>query len=281
MSMYTRCPDCQTHFRVSREQLQASSGQVRCGRCQSVFDAFATLSAQPPTAPRARGAASPPPPAVSGSETRSVTMPPAANVPGSTLEVERAEAFTESPASQGNDEVLTLPDDLFGSGIAATAGGRRWPWALGSVVLMLAFALQTFFFFGSELAVAVPDLRPVLSQACEWLGCQIALARLPDQLFIEASDMQVLNPARPGEVLLTATIRNRAPVAQDLPLLEVTLTDALNQTAARKVFYPAQYLDKSTEQPVSVGPNQEILVKLYLDTSNIKPTGYRLYLFFA
>jgi len=281
MSMYTRCPNCQTHFRVSREQLQASSGQVRCGRCQSVFDAFATLSAQPPTAPRPRGAASPSPPASSGLETRSITMPPAAAGPGNTLEVDRAEALTESPASKANDEVLTLPDDLFGSGIAAAAGERRWPWALGSVILMLALALQTLFFFGSELAVAVPDLRPVLSQACEWLGCQIALARLPDQLFIEASDMQVLNPAHPGEVLLTATIRNRAPVAQDLPLLEVTLTDALNQTAARKVFYPAQYLDKSTEQPVSVGPNQEILVRLYLDTSNIKPTGYRLYLFFA
>ncbi|MEO8631547.1 MAG: MJ0042-type zinc finger domain-containing protein, partial [Betaproteobacteria bacterium] len=54
MSMYTRCPHCETHFRVTREQLQASSGQVRCGRCQEVFDAFATLAAQlPPTPPKA------------------------------------------------------------------------------------------------------------------------------------------------------------------------------------------------------------------------------------
>ena len=68
---------------------------------------------------------------------------------------------------------------------------------------------------------------------------------MPDQLFIEASDLQVLNPARPGEVLLTATIRNRAAVTQELPLIELTLTDALNQTAARKVFYPADYMDKS------------------------------------
>ena len=55
----------------------------------------------------------------------------------------------------------------------------------------------------------------------------------------------------------------------------------LNQTAARKVFYPSEYLDKSSDTPTSVGPNQEILVKLYLNTSDIKPTGYRLYLFFA
>jgi hypothetical protein len=93
--------------------------------------------------------------------------------------------------------------------------------------------------------------------------------------------MQVLNPARPGEVLFTATIRNRAQVAQELPLLEVTITDALNQTAARKVFYPVQYLDKTQGELTSVASNQEILVKLYLDTGDIKPTGYRLYLFFA
>ena len=70
-------------------------------------------------------------------------------------------------------------------------------------------------------------------------------------------------------------------MAQELPLLEVTLTDAMNQTAARKVFYPARVPGQVHRAAGGVGPNQEILVKLYLDTGDIKPTGYRLYLFFA
>jgi hypothetical protein len=148
-------------------------------------------------------------------------------------------------------------------------------------VLLVLVAAQGLFFFGTDLAASMPGVRPVLIQGCDWLGCHIALARMPDQLFIEASDMQVLNPARAGEVLFTATIRNRAQVAQELPLLEVTITDALNQTAARKVFYPVQYLDKTQGELTGVAANQEILVKLYLDTGDIKPTGYRLYLFFA
>jgi predicted Zn finger-like uncharacterized protein len=272
--MYTRCPTCQTHFRVSREQLQASSGQVRCGRCQSVFDAFASLSAQPPAATRTRPVTTPP--AFTQKE-----QPAEASAPPSS---EARAGLMEDPAgptSQTHDEILTLPDDLFGSGGSASEPRRKLPWAIASIVLLLVLAGQALFFFGSEVAASVPSLRGTLTQACDWLGCRIALARLPDQLFIEASDMQVLNPARAGEVLLTATIRNRAPVAQDLPLLEVTLTDALNQTAARKVFYPVHYLDKSQEQLSAVGPNQELLVKLYLDTSEIKPTGYRLYIFFA
>jgi predicted Zn finger-like uncharacterized protein len=274
--MYTRCPTCQTHFRVSREQLQASSGQVRCGRCQIVFDAFATLSAQPPTAARSKGPATAP-----VSPPTEQTMAAGAAEKPAPPEKHVEEESAARPLVQIHDEVLTLPDDLFGSSVVAQETGRRWPWAAGSAVLLLLLALQGLLFFGSELAASMPALRAGLSQGCEWLGCRIALARIPDQLFIEASDMQVLNPTRTGEVLLTATIRNRASVAQELPLLEVTLTDALNQTAARKVFYPAQYLDKTQQQLAAVGPDQEILVKLYLDTSDIKPTGYRLYLFFA
>ena len=48
MSMFTRCPHCDTVFRVTPQQLQVSSGQVRCGRCQEVFDAFSTLTSRLP-----------------------------------------------------------------------------------------------------------------------------------------------------------------------------------------------------------------------------------------
>jgi len=240
-----------------------------------VFDAFATLSAQPPTA-RTRGASTEPVP-VRAAETHV----PAPSTSSAQAHEDERPAHIGPASFPAHDEILTLPDDLFGSGIAPQETGRRWPWAVGGVLLLLLLCAQGLFFFGTDLAASVPGLRPALTQGCEWFGCRVALARIPDQLFIDASDMQFLDPARAGEVLLTATIRNRAAVTQELPLLEVTLTDPLNQTAARKVFYPAQYLDKTQGQLAGVAPNQEILVKLYLDTGNIKPTGYRLYLFFA
>lgn len=36
----TRCPACQTAFRVTADQLYARNGQVRCGRCLTVFNAL-------------------------------------------------------------------------------------------------------------------------------------------------------------------------------------------------------------------------------------------------
>jgi predicted Zn finger-like uncharacterized protein len=39
----TQCPNCQTIFRVTSEILRVAEGQVRCGRCQTQFDALARL----------------------------------------------------------------------------------------------------------------------------------------------------------------------------------------------------------------------------------------------
>lgn len=70
--MQTRCPECQTVFRVTPEQLKARAGNVRCGHCQTAFNALdsllealptAPLSAQDPTTtPAALDSPTPPPP---------------------------------------------------------------------------------------------------------------------------------------------------------------------------------------------------------------------------
>jgi hypothetical protein len=174
---------------------------------------------------------------------------------------------------------LTLPDELFGMPTARTR--RLGAWALGSIALLLALAGQVTWLFPGELAARFPPASQALAAYCEALGCQVKLPRLPEQLFIEASDLQLLDPARPNQVLLTATMRNRAPVAQEFPMLELTLTNQVNQTEARKVFAPGEYLDRSVDSGRGLGADQEVSLRLYLDTGTIKPAGYRLYLFFS
>lgn len=41
--MLTRCPQCRTVFRVTAGQLKARAGHVRCGRCQTAFNALQML----------------------------------------------------------------------------------------------------------------------------------------------------------------------------------------------------------------------------------------------
>ena len=50
MSLATRCSECGTMFRVVQDQLRVSEGWVRCGRCDTVFnalDALVDLDAEP------------------------------------------------------------------------------------------------------------------------------------------------------------------------------------------------------------------------------------------
>lgn len=46
--MYTRCPDCQTAFRLSAAVLKKAQGRVRCGGCGSTFNALDHLSEERP-----------------------------------------------------------------------------------------------------------------------------------------------------------------------------------------------------------------------------------------
>lgn len=43
MALVTFCPGCNVAFRVNASQLQMHSGDVRCGRCQQIFNGFSTL----------------------------------------------------------------------------------------------------------------------------------------------------------------------------------------------------------------------------------------------
>lgn len=64
-SLQTRCPNCDTRFRVTDEQLSIAKGKVRCGNCMEVFNAIdhqvkpaAPAAPPPPTSPASSDAES-------------------------------------------------------------------------------------------------------------------------------------------------------------------------------------------------------------------------------
>ena len=304
--MYTRCTHCDTVFRVTPQQLQVSSGKVRCGRCNEVFDAFSSLSAQLPAAvPQEAAPPGPiesfePPPSWTvatqdldepAAEAAVAEVPeplpaealaeeaPAEPVPAEPVpQPERAQPASAVAPPVRHEADLTLPDELF---INPRPPGAHRAWSVGAALLALLMVAQVAWVFATPIAHRLPALRPALEAFCAGAGCIVALPRLPDQLFIEASDLQLLDAARPNEVLLTVTLRNRAPVTQAYPLLELTLTGVANQVASRKVFQPREYLERGVDAALGIGANQEVSIRLYLSTGTVRAAGYRLYLFFA
>ena len=45
--LITTCTQCGARFRVTPGQLNAKQGQVRCGRCRTVFNGFQSLERHP------------------------------------------------------------------------------------------------------------------------------------------------------------------------------------------------------------------------------------------
>ena len=149
----------------------------------------------------------------------------------------------------------------------------RWPFLLAILILFSVLLGQMAHRFRSDLAIALPSLQPVMLAA----GWDIPLPRKAELVSIEASDLQA--DAAKGQLILMATLKNRAPYVQDLPALELALTDTQDAVVSRRVLHPADYLT-GTAAPAGFQANGEIPVKLWIEAKDLVPSGYRLYVFY-
>lgn len=297
--MITYCPSCHTHFRVHAEQLAARAGQVRCGRCSRVFDALEhlieeTASARPPR----------PKP---GIEARRDDAVDADRVPESaarqapdngamapTHAIARSgEAVAEAPdtalmlkpaiAAPANAESVTASGaGSFGFGPVAAAepaaSARRWAWIPGMLLLLLLLAQAAYHYRGA-ITLAFPETKPYAAALCVSLGCELPLPRRAELTSIEASDLQA-DTTNPNVMVLSATLKNRASFNQQHPLLELTLTDPQDRAVLRRVLAPQDYLGRVVDTQTEFAANTEIAIKVFIEGSQVKATGYRLYLFY-
>jgi hypothetical protein len=63
-------------------------------------------------------------------------------------------------------------------------------------------------------------------------------------------------------------------------LLELTLTNAQDQPVVRRVLRPQDYLGKAANPQAGFAANTEMVIKVFIEGSQVKATGYRLYLFY-
>jgi hypothetical protein len=147
---------------------------------------------------------------------------------------------------------------------------------VGAALLALALAGQVAYRHRGDLAVQYPGLKPYLVQLCDLLRCTLAPPQRPRQIAIEASDLQATDTTRPGLIQLTATLRNHAGHDLGYPALDLVLTNTKEHTLARRIFLPAEYLERERDVLAGIPANAEITVRLDLDTGDLNPAGFRL-----
>jgi predicted Zn finger-like uncharacterized protein len=307
MSLATRCPVCQTVFRVVQDQLKVSEGWVRCGRCAEVFNAAQALfelEAAGPAGVAAQADASaaraadvaPAPPIPTTEATRTdrttevvetaeaIEAAEAAHREAAAARraaVAAAEARTEPasplPPPPGEEAAALSPTPEFirRADRAAQRGPRyRGALALCALGLLALLAAQIGVHYRDHVAAVWPAARPVLQAACGLLCCEVEAPRRIDSLHVDSSGLVRIESS--ALYRLSLVVRNKAPTPVRMPAVELTLTDAQGLTTARRVFGAAELGQPARSLPAG----GELPLQATLDLGEQRVAGYTVELFY-
>jgi len=317
--MKTRCPDCQTVFRVTPEQLKARAGKVRCGHCQGVFNALDSLleehhpaapvpEARPPHGSHQAETPRPPEPAIEptmreapdDSDHATPLMTDEAELSVFPADVDfdiSAPLDKQLDAGKareiGKATGLILPRDtteipgyskwaedaITTTPLATAEKPSHWPFYVAAILLVLGLAGQVIFYFRTELSVALPSTRPLLEAFSQALNSSLPLPAQADLISIEVSDLQT-DTNRGNLLVLNATLRNRAPYAQAYPSLELSLTDTQDVAIVRRIIEPKEYLSARKPGEQAFPSNSNLSVRLWIEAKDVSAAGYRLFVFY-
>ncbi len=197
---------------------------------------------------------------------------------GSAAAMVPAGATVDIPLAASPEPVASLDAIL---PAVPTPGSRnlRLLWGVGSIVALIALGAQAIYLFRGDIAHRIPSTRAWLDEACAHIGCTVPLPHLAELVSVEASELHP-DPNDKGKLLLTTTLRNRAPFAQAYPHMELTLTDTRDQAVVRRVFAPLEYLGNDADLSSGFAANADKAVSLAMETTANGATGYRVYVFY-
>lgn len=308
--MLTTCPECRSKFRLSREQLEAKHGLVRCGYCRAVFNAYDTLlpEFEPPPEPLPSEPDGPPVPAWSEPEPEpeleqiEIGIPAGYNDGPLTIPAPDADRASDteagddafvlhmsardeaggpdsheadfSPEATDDPEAVLLSELPTRSQIEPES---RFGFLSLSLVFLLTLALlaQGAYFLRGWLLEQAPQLRPAFETVCAPLGCTIPLSADLDAIRVESSSLET-DPEQASRATLRVSFSNRSQIVQQWPHFVLKLTDWKGETLAQRVFLPSAYLAKGGIAPAGMAPGDEYEFRFELDLSGLGAAGYEV-----
>lgn len=276
MALVTLCPDCGTTFRVNAVQLQAHSGDVRCGHCQQVFNGFATLITVSESVIEYPSEFQSSP--ISEPEALAVPVVPTVSAESFAVTANVDDVMDLPIAADSNQTAMATSDDFLTAEEPRKQSQGRW--GAANVFLLLLLIGQIAYINRTELTIIAPGVRPYLERYCAIMACTVPYPQDIKQLGIEASDLQKNILRQPEVAMLSAIIRNHAPFPQALPALQLSLLDEHDQVIVSRIFTAQDYLQEENKSRQFIESQYEIEIRLDFDSSNLDVLGYRLLLLY-
>lgn len=245
----TRCPLCNTLFKVSSGQLQLHQGEVRCGHCQHVFSGIDHLTSADADAWE--------------NLQLDVSAPQEANpAPFLTQEEVRSSVWSQCKTFWTN----TSPPFRMA--------------LLGLVGLLLAQSL-----WWTRISVIQVFGPPEFENTASWLGRTFSVPPT-SALVLEGSGLQALDE---NTLRIDLTLHNQHRLPSLWPHLKVDLLDSQGLLLATKTVPPSDYQMRDSQpanKQAPIAPGQTIEALAYLNIKALSAqlpdnavTGFRLELF--
>lgn len=258
MSLATRCPHCNTLFKVTSGQLQTHEGKVRCGQCKTVFSGIEHLTSADTQAWQTLD--------LGTSENQQATAQGAAD----NAHAASAEALFSRHA------IEPAPFGLKGSTPA-----QRWACAVLLLLLGLQWAWAQRMQWSPQVPGLVTYIEETSSPIKNWFTQKPTAA-----LVVDGSGLQALDE---HNIRVDLTLRNTGPLPSHWPHLKLDLLDSQGLVLASKSLSPAEYQlrgERAASQASAIDGKKTVEVLAYLNLSKLNAqlpesaaTGFRLELF--
>jgi len=275
--LFTRCPDCDTTFRVTDDALAKANGQVRCGRCASVFNAYAErrdVPGQPLAEALVQHAAAAAPGARESDGAAPESAPPSAD-PIEALSVADVVAQIEQVAIEEDEdtgefaELEAVNDDaippvqveaVLETEAIVDSRRRLWEprrrsawWGAGVLAALLALALQGVNHYRADL-IRQAAVGPLVRSAYSALGITVT----PHWDVRQYEILDWVATAAPGNgglgsLKITARIKNRGPDYQPYPEVTLRLKNRWEVAVGSRTFAPTEYLAAAPRRLMAPG----------------------------
>ncbi len=268
-SLLTKCPHCQTLFRIQQEHLAAAGGEVRCGVCYKVFDAeneglsYSQGEGSPARETFAEHHKSSTERSHEQEEVTTYdeeiidTSPEPEPDPLQALAAASIDlAEIEDAPSLDDINQLNVNRSSINDIVAPAASHSKGPLLTWGAFSLLAIALlfSQWLYFNFEKNAQQPKWRSLYTTVCETLGCQLPQYKNISSIKTERLAIKT-HPEYSNVLIVDMIISNSAKHSQPLPLLNMTFFSLNGEPLAQRLFQPNEYLGQQL-QLLSKMPSQ-------------------------
>ncbi|MCP4874996.1 MAG: DUF3426 domain-containing protein [Gammaproteobacteria bacterium] len=238
--METTCQNCSSRFRLTERQLQQAFGKVRCGECDSIFNALIEL--------KNYSGELPPDYLQQLQDEEEFQQDKTLPITGFESETE----FEQRPE-------LSLHEAMYGSEGRSFFSLGPLAWFIGILLLSAVGIAQAIYYQRYQL-VENPRYQQQVINLCRVLPCAQADFSSTEQIRLLERNV-FTHPVTNNALMVTGSFINEAPFAQKMPELLISLFDVNGKLIANRLFSASEYLSDGRNRGV-INPGLPVQFRL-------------------